>query len=592
MRMAPNKRKGAKQSPELARYHAHKVDARKLAESISDDDTRISYARSFCSKIIESYWLQLCKTNNTKIKLKHSPEASEKIPSGAALLANEIGALIADFPVEDAGYLIGSVYTVMLPSIFRASLGAYYTPPPLVSRLLDMAEAAGFDFSKGTAIDPACGGGAFLAPIATRMARSMDKASPREVLDSISSRLRGIELDPFAAWMSKAILEASIMPLCVNAKKRLPSLITVNDALRETGFGEFDLVIGNPPYGKVKLSKDMRETYSRSLYGHANLYGLFTDLSLRLSKPGSVIAYLTPTSFLGGQYFKSLREVLSSECSVSAIDFVSDRHGVFDGVLQETLLTTYKKKKSSAKTKISLLVPKGLNSATSEPIGSIKSPKTDDPWVLPRTAKDVGFVSNLSLMPTRLRDIGYSVSTGQLVWNRHKEQLRKKPAKDTLPLVWAESVTSDGFNPQPKRRGHAPFIAVDKKQAHLITETSCVLLQRTTAKEQRRRIIAALIPQDYLDQSGGAVIENHLNIVHKNADLPSEIKPETICTLLNSPTVDRAFRAISGSVAVSAYELNAMPLPTKEQITELQKLINDGSSQDKLDYKISCFYGE
>ncbi|MQT61498.1 N-6 DNA methylase, partial [Pseudomonas sp. FSL R10-0399] len=66
----------------------------------------------------------------------------------------------------------------------------------------------------------------------------------------------------------------------------------------------FDLVIGNPPYGRAKLDAETRERYKRSLYGHANLYGLFTDLALRHTKPGGVIAYVTPTSFLAGVYFK------------------------------------------------------------------------------------------------------------------------------------------------------------------------------------------------------------------------------------------------------------------------------------------------
>ncbi|WP_179123637.1 Eco57I restriction-modification methylase domain-containing protein, partial [Salmonella enterica] len=100
---------------------------------------------------------------------------------------------------------------------------------------------------------------------------------------------------------------------------------------------------GNPPYGKVSLDTEVREKFSRSLFGHANLYGLFTDLALRLAKPEGVIAYLTPTSFLGGQYFKALRELLIDESAPRAFDFISNREGVFDDVLQETLLATFKK---------------------------------------------------------------------------------------------------------------------------------------------------------------------------------------------------------------------------------------------------------
>ena len=40
-----------------------------------------------------------------------------------------------------------------------------------------------------------------------------------------------------------------------------------------------------------------------------------------------VIAYLTPTSFLGGQYFKALRKILTDDATPAAFDFIADRDG-------------------------------------------------------------------------------------------------------------------------------------------------------------------------------------------------------------------------------------------------------------------------
>jgi hypothetical protein len=565
--------------------------AKGFANSRTSDEQRIQDARVFCAAVIDAYWHTLCKRYKSKMKPKNSPYIVQEIESDALLLAADTGELIALFPVEDAGYLIGSIYTVMLPSSLRSSLGAYYTPPPLVSRLLDLAEKAGFDFNKGTAIDPACGGGAFLAPLAMRMIKSMPKASAEWTLKRISQRLRGIEIDPFAAWMSSVILEASILPLCIEAKRRLPNLVTVGNALNASEMGTFDLVIGNPPYGRTKLSPEMRDTYSRSLYGHANLYGLFTDLALRLAADNGVVAYLTPTSFLGGQYFKSLRELLTAETTVKYIDFISDRNGVFDDVLQETLLTTYKKERNNQSANISLVMPQGLNSAKVEKIGKVKISKSGEPWVLPRSTAEAKFIANLVKMPTRLIDLGYRVSTGQLVWNRHKDQLRSMPSKNTLPLIWAESATSEGFKFSATRRNHVPYVALSVKQPHLVTRQSCVLLQRTTAKEQVRRLIPALLPQSFIDEHGGVVVENHLNIIHCE-DLAAAVSPKTICALLNTEAVDRAFRGISGSVAVSAYEVNALPLPSVDQILKLEKLISRGCHKATIERVVSEFYGK
>lgn len=576
----------------LIRYYACKAMAKGYANSRDTEEQRLLHARAYCACIIDAYWQALCKQYGSRLKPKSSSFLNLEIEPDVQQFAADTGALISEFPVEDAGYLIGSIYTVMLPTSMRSTLGAYYTPPPLVARLLDLAEEAGFDFATGTAIDPACGGGAFLSPVAIRMARKMSSASAEWKLKKIAKRLRGIEIDEFAAWMSSVILEASLLPLCIKAKKRLPEVITVGDALNTGETDEFDLVIGNPPYGRTTLSTEMREQYSRSLYGHANLYGLFTDLALRLAKHDGVIAYLTPTSFLGGQYYKSLRELLVREAGVKAVDFISDRNGVFDDVLQETLLTAYKKNSRGRTVNVSLVITQGLNSAKIEPIGRTKIPSSGGPWIFPRSKRDARFIANLEKMPTRLSDIGYCVATGQLVWNRHKNQLRSVPTKGTLPLIWAESVTLENFKFSSSRRNHVPYIQLTDKQPHMVTKNSCVLLQRTTAKEQMRRLIPALLPQEFLDQHGGAVVENHLNIIYRDKHVGVDIKPETICALLSTESADRAFRGISGSVAVSAYELNALPLPGHDQLIELEKLITRGATKKRIERKVSEFYGE
>lgn len=94
--------------------------------------------------------------------------------------------------------------------------------------------------------------------------------------------------------------------------------------------------------------------------------GCFTDLALRLVNDHGVIAYLTPTSFLGGQYFKSLRKLILEQASPVAFDFVADRNGVFDDVLQETILVSYRMGRHALPAQVSLIVPQGLEAARVE----------------------------------------------------------------------------------------------------------------------------------------------------------------------------------------------------------------------------------
>jgi adenine-specific DNA-methyltransferase len=567
-----------------------KTRARRFAEGLKQDTFRLSSARAFCTNILSSYWNVMCDRHGVKLELRQHGLSLPSIPQDARDLAVEIGAVVASFPVEDSGYLVGSIYTVMLPESMRSEMGAYYTPPPMVNRLLDLSEKAGTDFSNCTAIDPACGGGAFLAPVALRMLKHSTKNTPQEILEDISARLRGIELDPFASWITQVLLETSLLSLCVEAGQRFPQVITVGDALNHDGIGKFDLVIGNPPYGRVKLNDTMREKYARSLYGHSNLYGLFTDLALRLAKDNGVIAYLTPTSFLGGQYFKSLRKLLTEATDPVAFDFIADREGVFDDVLQETILVSYRVGKLSNDADVSLIIPQGMEQAEIEPVGTIGVPSDGSPWIIPRSSKDGAYVSVLSRMPTRLIDLGYQVSTGQLVWNRHKSQLRDAKVNGELPIIWSESITKLGFEFSAERKNHAPYINLTDKQSHLVTKRSCVLLQRTSAKEQDRRLLSAVIPQEFIDTNGGVVVENHLNIVYSDCDV--SVSPEALSVVLNSEAVDRAFRCISGSVAVSAYELEALPLPSIKQIKAVEKLIKNGATKAVIETKITSFYTE
>ena len=571
----------------LQQYRALKSRARKFAESIKKDVSRLSIARAFCTAIVTAHWAELCRVQGAEWDIRPHGLALPSLPSGEQGLARSIGALVASFPVEDSGYLIGSIYTVMLPETMRSDMGAYYTPPPMVNRLLDLSEQAGTDFAACTAIDPACGGGAFLAPVALRMWKRTTKPAAGDALQDIAARLRGIELDPFAAWITQVLLEASLLPLCVKSGARFPQVITVGDALQHDQMGKFSLVIGNPPYGRVKLTDAMRTKYARSLYGHANLYGLFTDLALRLVERNGVIAYLTPTSFLGGQYFKALRKNLTDDTTPAAFDFIADRDGVFDDVLQETILVTYQVARSKKAAAVSLIVPKGIEQAAIESIGEIRVPADGGPWIIPRAVKDSTYVQVLSKMPARLVDFGYQVSTGQLVWNRHKPQLRQEKVNGELPIIWAESVTPAGFRFSAERRNHAPYVEL-QAQPHLVTDKSCVLLQRTTAKEQDRRLLSAVIPQEFIDANGGVVVENHLNIIY--ADKRGEVSPDAISAILNSEAADRAFRCISGSVAVSAYELEALPMPTIAQAKAIERLLRKGATRTAIEAKIASFY--
>ena len=54
--------------------------------------------------------------------------------------------------------------------------------------------------------------------------------------------------------------------------------------------------------------------------------------------------------------------------------------------------------------------------------------------------------------------------------------------------------------------------------------------------------------------------------------------------------MDDAFRCISGSVAVSAFELEALPLPLPEQAGALEALLADGADQAAIEVAVRSMY--
>ncbi len=557
----------------------------------------IERARRITATALRAYW----RTAANAAPMRSLREFGVQLPGGATTIGTDRDLALSEaraysrLPLLDAAHAAGRLYTSLLPDAYRSGLGIYYTPPALSDRLLDLAIEGGTDLRSARVLDPACGGGAFLAPVILRKRALWAGARPAAVLRHLTGHVRGFEIDPFAAWMSQMFADLALLDLCTRVGSALPRLVEVRDSLdpNHAVRGEFDLVVGNPPYGKVRLDEQRRRVYRRGLYGHANLYGLFTEFAIDACRPGGVVAFVTPTGFLGGEYFKNLRALLKLEAPPAQLAFVADREGVFDGVLQETLLAVYRRGASVSPPAVARLQADSVRVLEQTDLGRFPLPDGDcDPWMLPRSTEQVALVAAAGHTRLRLSDLGYGVSTGPLVWNRHKSQLTDRDGPGCHPLVWAEAVSPDGrFRYQALKKNHEPYFRVRRGvDEGLLTRAPCVLIQRTTAKEQHRRLIAAPLPAAFLKDHGAVVVENHLNMVRPSGGSP-RVGIEALAAVLNSRTVDALFRCISGSVAVSAYELESLPMPSLASLDEVALLVRRGASGELVEQAIAHGYG-
>jgi len=567
-----------------------------------DEKTHISEIQSFISAVIISYWKS---THNLFFSVKPLPEivdtvilnnTSDQINGIAEIIGNAASSL----DVINAAFHIGNLYTSLLPQKLRSRNGVFYTPPSLTNRLIEMSENAGVDWAKVSVVDPACGGGAFLAPVALAMRSALKDLPAQNILKHVETHLKGFEIDPFGAWLTQVFLEIALIDVIKEAGRNIKTMVTVCNTLN-LDFNEhkmkYDLVIGNPPYGKVKLTDEIKSIYKDSLYGHANLYGLFTHLAIKMVKDNGFISYLTPTSFLSGEYFKNLRSYIRKNLQPTEMDFVSIRKGIFEDVLQETLLTIYRKNSKYKKEGLNLQV----NELIAGPNGKFKINDngssilplvTTAPWILPRKHDQISIVRAMEKMKFSLKDWGFKICTGQLVWNRYKSQLTEIYRKGNFPIIWSEAVTQDGkFIHRSEKKNHDKWFSFGEKDQYLLTTESCIILQRTTSKEQSKRLIAAVLPSDFLEKHKAAIIENHLNmIIPLHSD--SSINLEVLSKFLNSKATNDAFRTISGSVAVSAYELESLPLPDVSKLNDLIIMVNNGASQELIEIECLNLYTE
>ena len=141
------------------------------------------------------------------------------------------------------------------------------------------------------------------------------------------------------------------------------------------------------------------------------------------------------------------------------------------------------------------------------------------------------------------------------------------------------------------KKNHSRYFEIRSGDEWLIVDYPCVLLQRTTAKEQPRRLIAAALPDDFLAKHKAIVVENHLNMLRPITEIPP-VPAAVLAAFLNSAAADRAFRCVSGSVAVSAYELEALPLPSPEELDELRRLIRNRATRSRIEAAAARLYDE
>lgn len=483
----------------------------------------------------------------------------------------------------------------------RSRLGQFFTPPPVadfLASLIDLPRAGTFML-----LDPGAGIGSLSAAVVGRAMRhrpglnisvlafEVDETLIPHLSETLqdceeSARQVGVQVvaearsEDFIAWASQVIAN----PFQVETPG-------------------FDGCVMNPPYRKVNTGDADRLALEAVGVRVTNLYTAFLALGSALLVPGGRLAAITPRSFANGPYFKPFRDFFLSQMGLDYLHVYQARGRVFADaqVLQENVVFGATKGGSPSTVTLSTSVGHEDDPVLRDvPYSAVVKP--DDLHSFIHIAVDEAdsmVAERMTALPCQLAEIAMQVSTGRVVDFRAREHLCDDPEANTVPLIYPSHLEGAQVRwPQQGRRKPNALAASDETRALLLPNETFVIVKRFTAKEERRRVVAAVarpedIPGDFV------AFENHLNVYHSdNRGLP-EASAWGLAAFLNSSTVDTFVRQFSGHTQINATDLRNLGYPSIGELEALgESVLVDGwpEDQEQLDalvaIHVKAFAGE
>ncbi len=358
------------------------------------------------------------------------------------------------------------------------------------------------------------------------------------------------------------------------------------DSVDRIQFGlgtRFTHAILNPPYKKMNTDSVHRKACRLVGFETVNLYTAFLALAiLQMQEKGEVVIII-PRSFCNGPYYRPFRDLMLAKCSIDQIHVFESRGKAFkdDEVLQENIIMKLTRGGKQGKVTLSFSHDATFSDLHTRlvPFEEVIEPADKERFIrLPRDEAE----NDEGLFTHSLKELGLEVCTGPVVDFRLKTWWSQEPKPDTVPLIYPQHFTTQGFQwPREQKKPNALFRSpeVDKWLMH---EGTYVLVKRFSSKEERRRVVAYVVtPDDTKSELVG--FENHWNVFHiKKRGLSLDVARGLAC-FLNSSALDAYFRVFSGHTQVNATDLRNMKYPALDRLKQLGKRYSQGMAQEEID---------
>ena len=299
-----------------------------------------------------------------------------------------------------------------------------------------------------TICDPACGSGAFLNQALEYL------IAEHRYIDELHAKLLGtsmvmsevensiLENNLYGVDINEESVEIAKLSLWLRTAQRGRALTSLNDNIKcgnsliddpevagDKAFdwkeefpdifakGGFDVVIGNPPYVRQELFKEIKpylEANYKCYNSVADLYTYFIEKGINLMNDDGLFSFILPNKFLKATYGKHIRKVMKEDANLELL-FDFDDYPVFSEATTYPIIYVLNKK-TDYKATTFLFSEINRRDNTNDPINTLENKKQKVPFE--SLADDMWNFININSFKLLKKMKADSISLGEFVNNK------------------------------------------------------------------------------------------------------------------------------------------------------------------------------
>jgi hypothetical protein len=349
-------------------------------------------------------------------------------------------------------------------------------------------------------------------------------------------------------------------------------------------FVGFDVVIGNPPYMRVRNVTKAFMLFLKDSYNVAenqfDLYHLFLEQSVRISNTNSFISLIIPNAFLANENCFKLRTFLLDNLHINKI--VDSREDIFEDASVDTLMILLSKAKSNESVYGEVINEKVEIYHSIEPHSFRNLPNNNFAVTLDKNAlvllqkclSKSYLLENLYDVTSGIKEYqigkGTPPQTADIVKNKNFNSNSKIDA-EYLPEVRGRNLNNYFVSWENEYIKYGKWIAEPRNP--LFFKGKRLLVRQIPAKN---RLVVSYTDKDF-------IVDQTAYIAKPKLDADSPYKIETSLGLLNSKLMFWLFTNMNNEFdllfpKIKTKELKNLPIPkdpNPTQSTQIEELVNE-----------------